>query len=63
MSLGLTYVALSRLKNFHDFLIMPFALERLQKLNKSKSLVPRLEEEKRLELLTQNTLKKYFNII
>ena len=62
MSLGLTYVALSRLKNFHNFLIMPFSLERLQKLSKSKSLIPRLEEEIRLDSLNQNTLTNYSRI-
>jgi hypothetical protein len=51
MSLGLTNVALSRLKNFHNFLNMPFSLERLQKLSKSKSNIPRLEEEIRLDSL------------
>ena len=63
MSLGLTYVALSRLKNFKDFLIKPFSLERIQKLSKSKSLKPRLEEENRLDLLIKNTLEKFFNVV
>ena len=62
MSLGLTYVSLSRLKNFHNFLIMPFSLERLQKFSKSKSLLPRLEEEIRLDSLNQNTLTNYSRI-
>ena len=62
MSLGLTYVALSRLKNFHNFLqqqLHAVLLKRLQKLSKSKSLLPRLEEEKRLDYLTQKTLNNY----
>ena len=63
MSLGLTYVALSRLKNFKDFLIKPFSLERIQMLSKSKSLKPRLEEENRLDLLIKNTLEKFFNVV
>ena len=63
MSLGLTYVALSRLKLFKNFLIMPFNLERLQKLSKSKSLGPRLEEEKRLDFLIESTFNKYNNIV
>ena len=63
MSLGLTYVALSRLKNFKDFLIKPFSLERLQKLSNSKALKPRLDEEKRLDLLIQNTLDKFHNLL
>ena len=63
MSLGLTYVALSRLRNFKDFLIKPFSLERLKKLSKSKSLEPRLAEEIRLDALIKSTFDKYFYIL
>jgi hypothetical protein len=52
MSLELTYVALSRLKNFKDFLIKPFTNERSQKLSQSKSLKARLDEG--LRLVTTN---------
>ena len=42
---------------------MPFSLERLQKLSKCKSLIPRLEEEVRLDSLIQNTLNNYSSIL
>ncbi|RNA28000.1 hypothetical protein BpHYR1_040056 [Brachionus plicatilis] len=38
---------------------MPFTLERLQKISKSKSLPPRLEEEKRMKLIINETIKKF----
>ena len=56
MSLGLTFVALSRMKNINDFILKPFPLERLQKISKSISLPPRLSEEIRLNKLTVETL-------
>jgi ATP-dependent exoDNAse (exonuclease V) alpha subunit len=62
-SLGLTFVALSRVKKFTDFLIEPFSLQRLQKLSQSKLLKPRLEEDKRLKLIFQKTLEYYFEIM
>ena len=59
MSLGLTFVALSRLKNYKDFLIKPFTLERLNKISQSISLQPRIEEEKRISLIVNKTLSDY----
>jgi hypothetical protein len=56
-SLGLTFVALSRLKKFTDFLIQPFSLERLQKLSQSTMLKPRLEEEKRIKEIENKTVE------
>ena len=50
-SLGLTFVALSRLKNFGDFLILPFTLDRLNKISESSSLKHRVEEESRISLI------------
>jgi hypothetical protein len=61
-SLGLTFVALSRVKKFTDFLIEPFSLQQLQKLSQSKLLKPRLDD-KRLKLLFQKTLEFYSNEI
>ena len=61
-SLGLTFVALSRLKNFSDFLISPFTLERLNKIGESASLKPRLDEEIRI-LLIVNKTKQDFNFL
>jgi hypothetical protein len=62
-SLGLTFVALSRLKNYKDLLLYPFTLERLQKISNSKSLQPRLNEEKRTKKIIENTLEKYLNLL
>ena len=59
-SLGLMYVALSRLKCFKDFLIQPFTLERLQKLSKSTSLKPRQNEELRIKNIIKKTLDDHF---
>ena len=43
-------------KNFKDFLIMLFSLERLEKLNSSSYLQPRLHEEARIKNLTKKKL-------
>ena len=61
-SLGLTFVALSRVKSYKDFLIEPFARERLEKISKSISLFPRLNEENRILSIVNNTLIKYSNL-
>ena len=58
-SLGLTFVALSRLKNFNDFLILPFSCERLNKISESTSLKPRLKEETRINLIVNITKNTY----
>ena len=50
------FVALSRVKNYKDFLIEPLSLDRLAKISKSLSLKPRLEEEKRVDIIIKNTL-------
>ena len=53
------FVALSRVKNYKDFLIEPLSLDRLAKISKSLSLKPRLEEEKRVDIIIKNTLDLY----
>ena len=58
-SLGLAFVALSRVKNHKDFLIQPFPLERLTKIKKSSSLEPRINEETRIEKIVQKTLEEF----
>jgi ATP-dependent exoDNAse (exonuclease V) alpha subunit len=58
-TLGLTFVALSRFKNINDFIIKPFPYSRLEKIKQSKSLAPRLEEEKRIQLIVESTLKNF----
>ena len=57
--LGLTYVALSRLRHINHFLIQPLTLERLQKIKNSESLPPRIHEEKRLKHLIEELKLKY----
>ena len=47
-SLGLTFVALSRVKHYTDYFIEPFFLDRLHKISNSTSLRPRLKEKKEL---------------
>lgn len=62
-TLGLTYVAFSRIRHFNDFLVKPFSLERLQKLSLSKSLQPRLNEEARLNKIIETTYDEYQHLI
>jgi len=58
-SLGLTFVALSRVKNYKDFLIEPFSLDRLKNISKSISLKPRQDEEKKIEIICKKTSEIY----
>ena len=61
-TLGITYVALSRVKTIQDLVIEPVTLERLQAVKKFTNFKFRLEEEKRLDLLANETLKSHFTI-
>ena len=61
-TLGITYVALSRVKTIQDLVIEPVTLERLQAVKKFTNFKLRLEEEKRLDLLANETLKSHFTI-
>ena len=56
-SLGMTYVALSRVKKLEDLVVEPMTLERLQAAKKSQNLHYRLREEERLNRLATTTLK------
>ncbi len=58
-SLGLTFVALSRLKKFKDLLLNPISYDRLSDISKSVSLKPRREEEKRLDILVLKNLNDF----
>ncbi|CAF0886973.1 unnamed protein product [Brachionus calyciflorus] len=62
-SLGLTFVALSRLKNINDFIIVPFPYDRLTKIKNSINLIPRLNEEKRLNELIEKTLLNFKELL
>jgi hypothetical protein len=57
-SLGLTFVALSRVRHIKDLVIAPCSYERLDGIKKSKVLASRLAEDKRLEQLALNTLAR-----
>jgi ATP-dependent DNA helicase PIF1 len=63
-NLGSSYVQLTRFKNISSFLIMPFSFSRITKqIKNSKALKPRMEEEKRLKHLANQTLQKYKHIL
>ena len=61
-TLGITYVALSRVEKIQDMVIEPVTLERLQAVKKLTNFKFRLEEEKRLDLLANETLKSHFTM-
>jgi ATP-dependent exoDNAse (exonuclease V) alpha subunit len=62
-TLGLTFVALSRLSNYKDFLIYPFTLDRLIKISESTCLKPRLDEEKRIKDMEIKTRNLYRHLL
>ena len=63
-NLGSSYIQLTRFKNFNDFLIQPFSYKRITKIIKnSKLLLPRIEVEKILEIMTRNTLNILSHLI
>lgn len=51
-TLGLTYVAISRVRNLSSLVIEPITFQRLLEIKKKEMLRYRLNEEKRLELLS-----------
>ena len=56
-TLGITYVAISRVRNISSLVIEPMTFERLQKIRNSELLKYRLKEEQRL---INNCLIKLF---
>jgi ATP-dependent DNA helicase PIF1 len=62
-SLGLAYVALSRVKSYKDFLIKAFPLDRLIKIKESVLLKPRINEEQRINRIINYTLDKFSFLI
>ena len=62
-SLVITFVALSRVKNYKDFMIEPFSLERLHKLSLLKNLNPRVVEEIRISEILNKTITNYEKMI
>lgn len=62
-SLGQTFVQIFRFKKLSQFLIQPFAFDRLLKIAKSESLAPRLKEEKNLKTLFDKTVLDYAHLL
>ena len=50
---------ISRVKNYTDFIIQPFSLDRLTKIKNSTSLKPRVNEEHRMKKNVEDTLMNY----
>lgn len=57
VSSGATFVAVSRLRTLNDGLFQPMTFERLQNIAKSKRIIDRKAEEKRLQQLFESTVK------
>jgi hypothetical protein len=62
-SLGTTFVQISRFKKLDQFLIQPFAFDRLKKIATSECLAPRQKEEKRKLTEHVNTLDEFRHLI
>ena len=61
-TLGITYVAISRVRNFSSLVIEPITLDRLQNIKNCELLKYRLKEEERLTQLSVKTTLKYSKI-
>lgn len=62
-TLGITYVAISRVRNISSLVIEPMTFERVQKIRNSKLLKYRLKEEQRLKQLFDKTVLSYSKIV
>ena len=62
-TLGITYVAISRVRNISSLVIEPMTFERLQKIKNSELLKYRLKEEQRLKQLSDKTVLNYSKIV
>ena len=62
-TLGITYVAISRVRNISSLVIEPMTFERLQKIRNSELLKYRLKEEQRLKQLCDKTVLSYSKIV
>jgi len=54
---GLSFVTVSRVHALQDLLFKPFSFERLERIKLRRRLKKRKEEEKRLVLLSQNSIE------
>ena len=64
MQLGSSYVQVTRFTHINNFLIKPFPFSRITSLiKKSSCLIPRQEEEARLQKLTDETLLKFAHLL
>jgi hypothetical protein len=58
-SLGMSFVAFSRVKNYKDYLVEPFSLERFLKIKESSTLQARNVEENRINNIVDETLTRF----
>lgn len=56
---GCTFVATSRVRSITDIVFEPMTFDRLKAIGKNKNLNKRLEEEKRLKVLADQTMQKH----
>ena len=57
-SLDMSFVAFSRVKNYKDYLVEPFSLERFLKIKESSTLQARNVEENRINIILDETLTR-----
>jgi hypothetical protein len=56
---GMTFVALSRVRHISNLAVMDFPYDRFKRIENSSLLKPRLDEEKRLEEISTETLNNF----
>lgn len=56
---GWTFVATSRVRSIHDIVFEPMTFDRLKAIGRSKGMQKRLEAEKRIKVLAQETVEKH----
>ena len=57
--LGISYVAMSRVRNFQSMVIEPMTFERMKSIKSVNSLKFRIEEEARLQRIANETINAY----
>ncbi len=56
------YVALSRVRYINNLIIKSFPYSRIKNLRKSKGMISRINEEKRLRLIQETNLLQLYDI-